>query len=251
MKLRTLIVDDELMARQRLQRYLRQEHDIEVVGECLDGAEAVASIKKQKPDLVFLDVQMPEKDGFAVIQEIGVDAMPTVIFVTAHDDFAIRAFEAQALDYLLKPFGDERFQQALRRARVLLQKREHFPKQLADLLMHLPKAHASRLAIKTSGRVVFLNREDIDWIEAVGDYVNLHVGPEAHLLRCRMSEMEKRLDGGRFFRIHRSTIVNLDRVKEFRPIHEGESMVVLRNGVKLTASRNCAQKLHQALETIG
>ena len=122
---------------------------------------------------------------------------------------------------------------------------------MADLLSNLPKGRGERLAIKTNGRILFLHREEIDWVEAVGDYVRLHLGSEAHLLRCRMNEMEKRLADGRFFRIHRSTIVNLDRVKEFRPIHEGESMLVLKNGVKLTASRSCVQKLHQALETIG
>jgi two-component system, LytTR family, response regulator len=249
MKIRALIVDDELLTRQRLRRLLRNEADIELLADCANGAEAIASIKKEKPDIVFLDVQMPEKDGFQVIKEIGADAMPIVIFITAHDEFAIRAFESQALDYLLKPFGEQRLQQALRRARHLLANRDTVPAQLADLVSHLrnPRPIATRLAVKCDGRVLFLRLEEIDWIEAVGDYVNLHVGPETHLLRARMSDMEKKLSGGRFFRIHRSTIVNLDRVKEFRPIHLGESAVVLRNGVKLAASRACAQNLQQAL----
>lgn len=252
MKIRALIVDDELMTRQRLRRYLRKEGDIEALADCVNGAEAVAAIKEHRPDIVFLDVQMPEKDGFQVIQEIGIEAMPIVIFITAYDEFAIRAFEAQAMDYLLKPFGEARLQQALRRARSLLAKRDTLPAQLTNLVSHLRKAGplAERLAVKSDGRVLFLRVDEIDWIEAVGDYVNLHVGQQTHLLRARMSEVEKKL-GERFFRIHRSSIVNLDRVKEFRPIHLGESSVVLRNGVKLAASRACAQKLQQALGTIG
>jgi len=252
MKIRALIVDDELMTRQRLRRYLRNETDIETFDDCVNGAEAVAAIKKNQPDIVFLDVQMPEKDGFQVIEEIGVEAMPIVIFITAHDEFAIRAFESQALDYLLKPFGEARFRQALRRARGLLEKRVTLPAQLADLVSHLRNSRpfGQRLAVKSNGRVLFLRVEEIDWIEAVGDYVNLHVGQETHLLRARMSDMEKKLSGGRFFRLHRSSIVNLDRVKEFRPIHLGESAVILRNGVKLAASRTCAHKLQQALGTI-
>ncbi|HUS36586.1 MAG TPA: LytTR family DNA-binding domain-containing protein [Verrucomicrobiae bacterium] len=253
MKIRVLIVDDELMTRQRLRRYLLHETDIETMADCVNGAEAVAAIKEDQPDIVFLDVQMPEKDGFQVIDEIGVESMPIVIFITAHEEFAIRAFEAQALDYLLKPFGETRFHQALRRARELLASRGTLPAQLADLALHLRNTRlpGSRLAVKSNGRVLFLRLEEIDWIEAVGDYVNLHVGQESHLLRARMSEMEKKLGEGRFFRIHRSSIVNLDRVKEFRPVHSGESAVVLRNGVKLAASRACAQKLQQALGTIG
>jgi len=252
MKIRALIVDDELMTRRRLHRYLRNETDIETLQDCVNGVEAVVAIKKDPPDIVFLDVQMPEKDGFQVIEEIGVEAMPIVIFITAHDDFAIRAFESQALDYLLKPFGEARLQQALRRARSLLEKRDTLPAQLADLVSHLRNARpfGPRLAVKSNGRVLFLRLDEIDWIEAVGDYVNLHVGQESHLLRARMSEMEKKLSGGRFFRIHRSSIVNLDRVKEFRPIHLGESAVVLRNGVKLAASRVYAQKLQQAMGII-
>jgi two-component system LytT family response regulator len=253
MNMRVLIVDDELMTRQRVRRYLRNEPNIEILADCVNGAQAVAAIKECPPDIVFLDVQMPEKDGFQVIQEIGVKTMPIVIFITAHDEFAIRAFESQALDYLLKPFGEARFHQALARARGLLAGRDAIPAQLADLISHLRNARplGSRLAVKSNGRVLFLRVEEIDWIEAVGDYVNLHVGQESHLLRARMNDMEKKLSGGRFFRIHRSSIVNLDRVKELRPIHLGESAVVLRNGVKLAASRACAQKLQQALGTIG
>jgi two-component system LytT family response regulator len=253
MNIRVLIVDDELMTRQRVRRYLRNETDIELLADCMNGAEAVAAIKENRPDIVFLDVQMPEKDGFKVIQEIGVEAMPIVIFITAHDEFAIRAFESQALDYLLKPFGEARLQQALRRARNLLAKRDSLHAQLTNLVSHLrnTRPFGARLAVKSNGRVLFLRVEEIDWIEAVGDYVNLHVGQETHLLRGRMSEMERKLSGERFFRIHRSSIVNLDRVKEFRPIHQGESAVVLRNGVKLAASRAYAQKLQQALGIIG
>jgi two-component system LytT family response regulator len=253
MKIRTLIVDDELMTRRRLRRYLRKESDVELLGDCADGAAAVTSITQHQPDLVFLDVQMPEKTGFEVIEEIGVETMPIVIFITAHDEFAIRAFESQALDYLLKPFGEARLRQSLNRARNLLQKRDVLPVQLDKLISHLRAAQplGPRLAVKSNGRVLFLRVEEIDWIEAVGDYVNLHVGNETHLLRARMSEMESKLSGGRFFRIHRSSIVNLDRVKEFRPIHIGESAIILRNGVKLAASRACAQKLQQALGTVG
>jgi two-component system LytT family response regulator len=221
--------------------------------DCVNGVEAVAAIKKDSPDIVFLDVQMPEKDGFQVIEEIGVEAMPIVIFVTAHDDFAIRAFESQALDYLLKPFGEARLQQALRRARSLLEQRDSLPAQLADLVSHLRNARpfGQRLAVKSNGRVLFLRVEEIDWIEAVGDYVNLHVGQESHLLRARMSEMEKKTQ--------RWTFLSYSSFQHRQPRSRegvssdslGESAVVLRNGVKLARSRACAQKLQQALGTIG
>jgi two-component system LytT family response regulator len=241
MQYRTLVVDDEPTARRRLKRFLSTATDLNIVGECADGKAAVAAIREKKPDLVFLDVQMPEMSGFEVLREIKDDPLPVVVFVTAFDEFALRAFEAQALDYVLKPFGERRIQQALERARVHLQGRSGavLHRRLANLLAcSSPSSNFSdRLLVKSEGRVLFLKPTEIDWVEAVGDYLKLHLAAESHMVRATMSEMEKRLDAAGFARIHRSRLVNLDRVKEVRPVFDGESIVVLKNGTRLGASR--------------
>ncbi len=251
MKIQALIVDDEPLARERLRKLLQDEADIEIIGECANGREAVATIKNQAPDLVFLDVQMPELDGFGVLEEIRGERMPAVIFVTAHDKFALRAFEVHAIDYLLKPFDRGRFQTALRRAigHVKQDQTGELSQRLTALLAEVkPASNAmERLAIKSSGRVIFLKTADIDWIEAADNYVNLHVGAESHLHRETMSALAEQLPPKKFLRISRSTIVNVERIKELQPLFHGEYVVILRNGAKLTLSRNYREALHQLM----
>jgi two-component system LytT family response regulator len=251
---RALVVDDELMARKRIKRFLKSEPDILLVGECGNGREAIAAIQSLKPQLLFLDVQMPEVNGFEVLAGVRPEELPVVIFVTAFDEFALRAFEAQALDYLLKPFDQERFQKAVLRARTFLQGSESsvFHQRLlhvVDALIARPK-HYGRLPVKTGGRILFIGPEEIDWIEAVGNYVNLHVGQESHLLRARMHEMEEMLDAARFLRIHRSTIVNLERVREFQTLYQGECVVILKNGKRLACSQQSSLTLQKRVRGI-
>jgi two-component system, LytTR family, response regulator len=247
-KLRTLIVDDEPLARGRLRQLLDEEPDIEIIGECEDGMEALETIREQRPDLVLLDVQMPELDGFGMLAELGQENMPAIIFVTAHDQFALRAFEVHALDYLLKPFDAERLQISLKRARAWLERRgsDDLGSRLTAMLMDLRGGAGKtqdRLAVKSSGRVVLLKHEEIDWIEASDNYVNLHVGKESHLLRETMNSLEQRLPADRFLRISRSTIVNLDRVRELQPLFHGEYSVILRDGTRLSLSRGYRDRL--------
>ena len=250
-KIRTMVIDDEQMARERIVGLLAQEKDIELVGECSDGAQAVAAIQDQHPDLVFLDVQMPAFDGFGVIREVGPDHMPAVVFVTAYDEYALRAFEVHAIDYLLKPFGRDRFQQTLQHAREHLDRRRagDLGKRLLALVQDLkPEPQKiDRLVVKSGGRVFFLRTDEIDWVEAAGNYVRLHLATESHLFRETMNNMEARLDGKRFVRIHRSRIVNTDRIKELQPWFNGEYVVVLHNGARLTLSRGYREKLQERL----
>jgi len=250
-RIRTLVVDDEPIARERVLSLLQQEDDVEVVGECGDGAQAVAAIQHQVPDLVFLDVQMPGVDGFGVIEAIGAEKMPTVVFVTAYDEYALRAFEVHALDYLLKPFGRDRFRQTLSHARAHLERRRagDLGRRLLALVNDIkPEApKLDRLIVKSGGRVFFLRTGDLDWIEAAGNYVRLHLGEESHLFRETMNRMEARLDPKRFVRIHRSRIVNTERIKELQPWFNGEYVVVLRNGARLPLSRGYRDKLQEQL----
>jgi two-component system LytT family response regulator len=253
MKIRTLIVDDELLARNLIRKLLEAESGFEIVGECADGLEAVSAIQKLQPDLMFLDVQMPELGGFEVLKRIDSAQMPVVVFVTAYDTFALKAFEAHALDYLLKPLEQERFSQTLARVNVYLKGRQGGMVQ--ERLLHLlneivpqPKT-ISRLAMKSGGRVVFLKVGEIDSIVAAGNYLEVRAGRECHLLRGRLSELERQLRPEQFFRIHRSTIVNLDRVKEFHPLLKGEGVVVMRDGSRFSASRSYSQKLQEFFET--
>jgi len=250
-KIRTLVVDDEPVARERIVGLLNQEKDIEVVGEYADGTQAVSAIQQQHPDLVFLDVQMPACDGFGVIQQLGPEQVPAVVFVTAYDEYALRAFEVHAIDYLLKPFGRDRFAQTLQHAREHLERRRagDLGKRLMALVQDIkPEPQKlDRLVVKSGGRVFFLRTQEIDWIEAAGNYVRLHLGTEAHLLRETMNSIESRLNPEIFFRIHRSHIVNIERIKELQPWFNGEYVVILRNGARLTLSRGYREKLQERL----
>jgi two-component system, LytTR family, response regulator len=251
MKIRALIVDDEAPARARIRHLLKDQEDFEVIGECANGRQAVAAILKQGPDVVFLDVQMPRLDGFQVCEAIDSDRMPVVVFVTAYNQFALQAFEVHALDYLLKPFDRDRFQKALRRIRERLRLGSGDPvnRRLMALLDDLKSASRKmeRLAFKSDGRVVFVRIEEIDWIEAEGNYVRLRVGSTSHLLRETMSWLQAQLPPGKFLRINRSAIVNLDRIKELQSLFYGDFAVILRDGTRLTMSRNYRNQLEALL----
>ena len=234
-QIRALVVDDESLARSNLIVLLWLDPEIEIVGQCGSGIEGLEEIRSKKPDLVFLDVQMPECDGFDVLELLGGDLPPAVVFVTAYDQYALRAFEAGALDYLLKPFDNARFDRALRRAKERILHGRHLPRKV------------DRLSIKSAGQVVFLKISEIDWIEAADYYACLHVGTKTHLLRRSMSELDRDLDHTIFCRIHRSTIVNLDRVRGLRLGEEGEHEVLLENGTSLRLSRNYRKQLQSRL----
>ena len=247
-------MDDEPLARERLASLLAGEQDIEIVGQCRDGEEAVTAIHDQSPDLVFLDVQMPHMNGFEVIEAVGVEKMPLVIFVTAYDQHALRAFEVKALDYLLKPFDRERLTDALQRARRQIEREEtgDLGRRLMALVKDLRKdqPRSDRLVVKSGGRLFFLRADEIDWIEAAGNYVRLHVGTTSHLLRETMNAIEGRLDPEKFFRIHRCRIVNMERIQELQPWLNGEYAVLLRTGTRLTLSRGCREKLQERLGSL-
>lgn len=251
MTLRVLIVDDEPVARRGILRLLRQEPDIEVVGECGDGAAALAALAELAPDLVFLDVQMPELDGFAVLEAIGAERMPAVVFVTAYDRHAVRAFDAQAIDYVLKPIDPQRFQQALRRARAhLAHPDEGFVRRVSEALKLIDRGersrHPARLAIRSDGRVRLIDIADVDQIVAAGNYVEIHAGGRSHLMRETMASLEARLDPQRFVRVSRAAIVSLDRIREVQPLFNGDFVVLLRNGAQVNGSR----RYRAALDTL-
>jgi two-component system, LytTR family, response regulator len=250
-RIRTLIVDDEPTARRGVRLMLANDHSIEVVGEAANGFEAVELIRSEQPDLVFLDVQMPGCDGFQVLEKIGRANAPAVIFVTAYDEHALHAFEVNAVDYLLKPYDDERFNSAVERAKAAVRRRsvEADNSRLNQLMEFLqtrmglkapvePAAeNRDRILIKSSGDIYFLKSEEIDWIEAEGDYMKFHAAGRSHLMRETMARLESRLDPKRFIRIHRSTIVNIDRLRKLSPSFAGEYAVVLQDGTKLKLSR--------------
>ena len=250
-RIRALVVDDEPLARRRLRRLLERDPEVDLVGECGDGPAAAAAIGEQAPDLVFLDIQMPEVDGFAVLQQVPADRTPLIIFVTAHDQYALRAFEVAAVDYLLKPFDRRRFAQALQRAKARLgEPGDGLGQRTLALLEELRAraSHLDRLVIKAGGRAFFLKTDEIDWVEAEGKYVRLHVGRESHLLREPIGTLEAQLDPRRFLRIHRSTIVNIDRIRELQPWFHNEVRVILRDGTELMLSRGCRKKLSEVLK---
>ncbi len=251
MKIRTLIVDDEPLACERLRGFLSAEADLEIVGECADGQAAVEAIERDQPDLLFLDVQMPELDGFGVLEAAKPVRPPVVIFTTAFSQHALKAFEVHALDYLLKPFDRDRVRVALDRARAHLRQSQAgvLNEKLAALLaeMRPPTQTTDRLVVKTSGRVMLVRTADIDWIEAADNYVSLHVGPEVHMLRETMAAIEARVDPKLFLRISRSTIVNLERIKELQPMFHGDYTVILRNGTRLSLSRSYRDKVKHLL----
>lgn len=244
MKIRTLIVDDEPLARDRLRQLLQNEPDIELVGECADGREAVATIEKKSPELLFLDVQMPELDGFGVLEAMGPGPMPVIVFVTAHDRFALRAFEVHAVDYLLKPFDGERFQKALHRAIEQVRNRDPGAVRQRQSAL-LADLQSTQLAVKSGGRVVWLKLDEIDWIGSADNYAELHVGTKSHLLRETLGALETRLPPEKFVRISRSAIVNPQRIKELQRLFYGGYELILRDGTRLTLSRRYRDKLKQ------
>lgn len=243
----TLIVDDEPLAREGLRMLLSRDPEVSAIPEARDGREAVATIRHSRPDLVFLDVQMPEMDGFAVVREIGAERMPPVVFVTAHDRFAIHAFEINAIDYLLKPVTEDRFRKALSRAKARLSLRpaEEAGRQIISLLETIaaPRRYLKRVAVRVGGKTVFVDVEDVEWMEAAENYVQLHAGKTGHLLHVAMNTLEKSLDPEMFLRIHRSLIVNVRRIKELQPAMHGEYVVTLENGVRLQSGRMYNEKL--------
>lgn len=241
MPLRVLIVDDESLARERLRRLIERQTDITIIGECGDGVSALECIRRDRPQVVLLDVQMPELDGLEVVQQLEPHLRPVIIFVTAHDRYAVQAFEVQAVDYLLKPVDEGRLAAAIQRARAQCQPGAgpEWAERLNRLLGELrPEAKSQdRLAVKTDGRVVFVKYSELDWIEASDNYVELHVGTTCHLLRETLSNLSERLPSDQFLRISRSVIVNLDRVKELQPLFHGEYCIQLRDGTKVTLTR--------------
>jgi two-component system LytT family response regulator len=256
-----LIVDDEPLARRNLRVLLERDPQIEILDECRNGREAVKAINTLSPDLIFLDIQMPEMDGFDVLARVGPEHIQAIIFVTAFDQYALKAFDVHALDYLLKPFDDERFAFALRRAKSQIEAREinRVSKRLLALLEEREnqresstpeKNYLTRVMVKGTGRVVLLKVDEIDFIEADGNYAKLHVGRKAHLLREKMHDLEARLDPARFVRIHRSVIVNLDRIKEMHPHFNGDYIVVLENGRQLRLSRTRRENLEARLKAV-
>lgn len=248
-KIRAVIVDDEPLGRTVIREMLRGEPDIELVGEAANGHEALELLSRTQPALLFLDVQMPEVDGFDLLGAL--DTLPLVIFVTAYDQYAVRAFEVHALDYLLKPFDRERFGKAVQRAKEQLRQAQHTAVNERILaLLEAQKAqtpYLERLVIKHQGRVFFLKTADLDWVEAEGNYVKLHVGPTAYLLRETLSHLETQLDPQQFARLHRSHLVNLDRIRELQPWSHGEYRVLLHDGTELTLSRTYRERLHGLL----
>ena len=251
-KLTVVIADDEPLARERLMSLLAEEPDIDVAAQCRDGEEAARAIADRRPDIVLLDIDMPRMDGFQVINAIGVERMPLVIFVTAYDQHATRAFDVRALDYLLKPFDRERFAAAIQRARTRVEGDTdgEVGRHLVALMKDLKKepSKGDRLIVKSGGRLFFLRADEIDYVEAAGNYVRLHVGTQSHLLRETMNAIEARLGRDRFFRIHRSRIVNVERIQEMQPWYNGEYSIVLKTGARLTLSRTYRERLQDRLK---
>ena len=250
MKIRTLIVDDEVWARRRILTLLKDEPDVEVVGESSSGADALMKIEELSPALVFLDIQMRGLNGFEVVDAIPADRMPLFIFATAYDEYALRAFDANALDYLLKPFDEGRFREALKRARKELElTRESFRKGVRSLLESLRsrQGYVNRLAIKSRGKVIFIKPAEIHWVAASGNYVTLHIEQDSHFVRTTINDFLSRLDPERFVRIHRSTVVNLNRVQELLPWSRGTQFLKLKDGTKLPIGRAFRLRLSHLL----
>ncbi len=265
--IRVLVVDDEPIARRRMRRMLKAEQEVDVVAECANGREAIEAIRQHRPDLVFLDIQMPDVDGFGVVRELGPENMPALIFVTAYDEHALRAFEVHALDYILKPFDADRFKAAFGRARAQLDQAANAQagRRLKLLLEQVladqgadaaaaaglpapahaaaPARHLDRLMVKHDGRVFFVKVTDVDWFEAAGNYVRIHIGKSNHLIRETMSAIEASLNPATFARIHRAVIVNLDRIRELQPWFAGDYLVILRDGQQLKLSRTYRDQL--------
>ncbi|HKV11833.1 MAG TPA: LytTR family DNA-binding domain-containing protein [Thermoanaerobaculia bacterium] len=243
-RLRLVLVDDEPLARKTLRLLARRDREVAIVAECRNGEEAVAAVREHRPDVMFLDVQMPGLSGFDVLERLE-DEAPVIVFVTAYDQYAIRAFEVHAIDYLLKPFTDERFEKALARAKDVVRRQavDEARGRMAKLAADHRGGGTRRFMVRSGGRVVFLKAEEIDWIEAADYYARLHVAGSTHLIRESMNDLEAALDPDAFVRIHRSAIVNLDRVREMRPLFRGELVVVLNDGTQLRMSRSRREEL--------
>jgi two-component system LytT family response regulator len=258
-RLRALIVDDEALARESIRGLLQPDPEIDIVGECAGGADAVRHILEHPPDILFLDVQMPEIDGFEVLRRISPAMVGAVVFVTAYDRYALRAFEVEALDYLLKPYDDDRFHRMLRRAKARIRERRvhGLTRDLVAALCRdrpepaVASDYPDRLAVRSEGRISFIEVAEIDWIEAADYCVRIHAGGRYHLHREPMKDLEARLDPRRFFRVHRSAIVNLARIKELHPYFHGECVVVLHDGARLKLSRGRREQLHALLGIAG
>lgn len=253
-RLKTLIIDDEFLARERIKKLLAADDDIEIVGECANGLEAIQAIGNQKPDFIFLDVQMPELDGFGVLENLGAaDHLPLVIFVTAYDQYAIKAFEVRALDYLLKPFNRQRFSSALSRAKAQLQQQETglLHHRIDNLLLELQQRRepVRRLVIQSAGRVFFLRLDEIDFVKAAGNYLELHADEENYLYRDTMSRFEQKLDPGEFVRIHRSIIINVSQLKSLKRLPNGDFVVFLKDGRSFASGRGYRENVQRLLKS--
>jgi two-component system LytT family response regulator len=249
-----MIVDDEPLARRRVRSLLENDAEIELVAEYGNGRDAAIAIRDDRPDLVFLDIQMPELDGFGVLREVGASDMPPVIFVTAYDEYAVKAFDVHALDYLLKPVDRARFASALDRAKAQIRsdQREALGARLDALLLELGgrKPEPQRLAIRKAGRIFLIRPEDIDWLEAEGNHVRVHVGKESHLIRDTLGRIEGRLPPRTFLRIHRSTVVNIARIREIQPWFQGDYVLLLTDGTRLTSGRSYRERVRSLFEQV-
>ncbi|HEV7507206.1 MAG TPA: LytTR family DNA-binding domain-containing protein [Thermoanaerobaculia bacterium] len=248
MKIRALVVDDEPRARKAVCLLLERDPDVEICGEC-SGAEAAELIENASPDLMFLDVQMPEVDGFDLLEAVGAEAVPAVVFITAYDEYAVRAFDVHAIDYLLKPFDDARFARALARAKEQLARRSGQPDPHLAALVRERSPYVRRFLVRQRERLLVVNAEDVDWIEAADYYASLHVGAKTHLLRETLANLEQRLDPERFFRVHRSAIVNVDRVREIHPLFRGDCALVLGGGTQVRLSRTRREDFERLFTT--
>ena len=248
MSIETLIVDDERLARQRLRRLLEGQSDISIAGECGSGSEAAAFLERHPVDLMFLDIQMPEMDAFELLESHRPSRPPMVVFVTAHDEHAVRAFDVDALDYLLKPFDQERLDRCLQRVRAQIEM-HRTPAAPGLAPAPAPRPRSNRLAVRSSGKVFFVKMEGIDWVEAADNYIVLHLGHETHILRETMNSIQLRLDPARFIRVHRSRIVNVERIKELQPWFHGEYLIVLSDGTQLTLSRSYRERLMEFMSS--
>lgn len=250
-RIKTLIVDDEPLARDKIRELLHNDTDVEIVGECVNGVETIAALEHHFPDLIFLDVQMPEASGFEVLESIPRERLPLIIFVTAYDQYAVRAFEFHAVDYLLKPFDRERFETALERAKVQIRQKKNgaVDSRILALLEDLraEQKYIERIVIKTGGRVFFLSTAEIDWVESEGNYVRVHSAKKSYLVRETISNLEAQLDPKDFLRIHRSTIVRIDRIQELQTWFHGEYRVIMRDGAELMLSRTYRERLQDVL----
>ena len=252
MAIRVLIADDKLPEREKIKRMLRKETDVEIIGESKSGIETVSFIKKLIPDLVFLEIQMPELNGFEILRKIEPDKLPLIIFINESESFAFKAFEVSALDYLLKPFSRERLQIAVQKARWQIENRQNasLDRLLRAFLEKLPngKNYPDKIMLKTAKGISFINTNEVDWIEAAGNYVKLHVKDSGHLLRETMNNIEAKLNPDKFLRIHRSSLINIDRIKELQPLFNGDYIVILQNDTELNLSRNYNDRLQRLFD---